>query len=260
MHWEVNKPKSVVAMKKRDNSFILFIVLFLFGIVLCVQIRSTLDALEKKAASAVKLDDLKKRCDEAADDVDRIKALIDEENKKGDNFLEDFAVKSGDSSLIKELETIKLQAGWTDVKGPGLEIVLNDAVRKPGEELLADYDPNKKIIHDSDIMETLNELKKAGAQAISINGERIITASQPVCTGPTIKINNTRHAVPYTIKAIGNPDAMYDGLSNSRVVQIGRIYGKQIDITKSNEVIVSGYKGNLKYLISGLEVVENEVR
>ena len=68
--------------------------------------------------------------------------------------------------------------------------------------------PSWFIIHDYDIRTILNELKTAGAQAIAINGERVVPMSEQICVGPTIIINDNRYPVPYIIEAIGEPDGL----------------------------------------------------
>ena len=62
------------------------------------------------------------------------------------------------------------------------------------------------IIHDDDLLRVINELRAAGAEAIAINGERIVAMSEIRCAGPTLSVNNNRSAPPYEIKAIGNPN------------------------------------------------------
>ena len=61
------------------------------------------------------------------------------------------------------------------------------------------------IIHDEDLLRVLNELCAAGAEAISINDQRIVATTEVRCAGPTVSVNNVRSAPPYVIKAIGNP-------------------------------------------------------
>ena len=95
---------------------------------------------------------------------------------------------------VKRLETL---AGFTDVEGPGVTIIMQDstAVNTTGDE--ADY-----LIHDSDLLSVINELRSAGAEAISLNGERLIATSEVRCTGAVVTVNGRRYAAPYIIFAI----------------------------------------------------------
>ena len=92
-------------------------------------------------------------------------------------------------------------AGLTDVEGPGVSVILNDskAENTTGDE--ADY-----LIHDSDLLSVINELRDAGAQAISFNGERILATSEVRCAGSVVMVNGKRFAAPFIIYAIGDPD------------------------------------------------------
>jgi len=156
------------------------------------------------------------------------------------------------NELLNKRQELLVLNGFTDVKGSGVVITLNDA---PARE---EMDPSQLIIHDMDIVQILNVLRSAGAQAISINDERIITTSRHFCVGPTILINQKRYPVPYVIKAIGDPDEMYNAIEQSEAVIIMRIYNIQVDVRKESEILIPGYKvyGNIENMISGLEVVE----
>jgi uncharacterized protein YlxW (UPF0749 family) len=68
------------------------------------------------------------------------------------------------------------------------------------------------IIHDTDIAAVVNELKASGAEAISVNGQRIVAVSPIRCVGPTIMVNFTPQSPPFIIKAIGNPKTLKTGV------------------------------------------------
>jgi uncharacterized protein YlxW (UPF0749 family) len=157
-----------------------------------------------------------------------------------------------DDRLSREWETIKLHTGLVGVEGPGITITLDDApVREP------DMPASWFIIHDLDIRTMLNDLKAAGAQAIAINGERVVPMSEQICAGPTIIMNGNRYPVPYVIEAIGDPDALYEAISYSYKVAELREFNILVDIKKSNKIRISKFSGadKLDRYISGLEVV-----
>ena len=156
------------------------------------------------------------------------------------------------NDLMQERKEALLYSGMTDVKGSGVIVTLNDAPARTG------VDPSELIIHDMDIIEILNDLRAAGAQALAINDERILAISKQFCAGPTILINQNRYPVPYIIKAIGDPEALYTALEESEAVIIMRIYNIQVDIRKEQEMVIPRYKTyyqGIEKLISGLEVV-----
>ena len=104
------------------------------------------------------------------------------------------------------LTEAQLLAGLTPVQGPGIIVTLNDS-QKLAPHIPAGFAP-PNLIHDTDIAAVVNELKAAGAEAISVNGQRLVATSAIRCVGPTIFINYTPQAPPFVIKAIGDSKAL----------------------------------------------------
>ena len=111
---------------------------------------------------------------------------------------------------LTELEnTIKAGnkvVGLSEVTGNGLVITVNDNQKISLNSWLAD--PNLLIVHDTDLIYIVNELKNAGAEAISINEQRIVTTSSIECDGNVIMVNGEKIGAPFEIKAIGLPEAL----------------------------------------------------
>ena len=114
--------------------------------------------------------------------------------------------------LSKDLANAQFLAGLTDVKGPGVVAVMNDSKLPYPQDLPPGMQP-QNIIHDTDIGLVVNELKAAGAEAISVNGQRLVAVSPIRCAGPTIFVNNTPQTPPYVIKAIGDPKTLAAALN-----------------------------------------------
>jgi uncharacterized protein YlxW (UPF0749 family) len=127
-------------------------------------------------------------------------------------------------ALSKQLQEIKLFAGLTPVEGEGVIVVLSDSTKGPelAKQLAGGQDQGQEyqnqlsnfLVHDQDIVGVVNELKQAGAEAISVNGQRIVATSSIRCVGPICYINHkpTGGAAPYTITAIGSPRELEEGL------------------------------------------------
>ncbi len=96
--------------------------------------------------------------------------------------------------------------GLSEVTGSGIVITVNDNQKVSLSNLLTD--PNELIVHDTDLMRIVNELKNVGAEAISINGQRIISTSSIECEGNVVMVNGEKIAAPFVIKAIGFPEAL----------------------------------------------------
>jgi uncharacterized protein YlxW (UPF0749 family) len=240
-------------MKKTGSQYIFLIVFLIFGIVVAIQIKSTLYAKRLTASNTISVDMLKEDLAKAQSETDKLNAAIDENLAVRNNTIKSFIDQQNDDKLAVDWGKVKLSTGLVDVIGPGITIKLDDApAREP------DTPVNWLIIHDQDIKVILNELKKAGAQAISINGERIVPMSEQVCAGPTILINDNRHSVPYYIEAIGDPDLLYESISTcSRVAEMTE-FNIRVEITKVKELKLSKFSGAgmLDRYISGLEEVK----
>lgn len=158
--------------------------------------------------------------------------------------LKNMQKKDIDQLTIREIERLKMNANMLEVKGPGIIVILNDskAFSKPLES------QNPYLIHDEDLLKTINELRAAGAEALSLNDERIIATSEIRCAGPTVSVNNKRSSPPYVIKAIGNPKTLEASLNmRGGIVETLKVWGIQISVKTENDVVIKPYKDEFKY-------------
>ena len=112
------------------------------------------------------------------------------------------------ASLNKQVTEDQIALGLVEVKGPGIVMTIDDS------ELAHQIPDNKEpfLLHDYDLWPVVNELHAAGAEAISVNGQRLVGATAIRCAGPVLKINDAPVASPFMIKAIGDPKAMSSAL------------------------------------------------
>ena len=141
-----------------------------------------------------------------------------------------------------ELEQVNMILGKTDVEGEGIEIIIRDTENEEISQINAD-----------DLLVIVNALKLAGAEAISINDERIINMSDIVNINSTssydlfIKVNGQRILAPYVIKAIGNPTYLESALlGNGGYVDELKKIGHDISIEKPNKVEITKYNDEIK--------------
>jgi len=127
--------------------------------------------------------------------------------------------------LNKELEQANIIAGKTDVEGKGIIITINES--------------EEDKIEVNDLLIIINTLKASGAEAISINDERIVNMTDIVSINDTfIKVNSQRIEIPYVIKAIGNQTYLESALlgSGGYVDELKKL-GYNISMEKDNMVI-----------------------
>ena len=110
------------------------------------------------------------------------------------------------TDLENEIKNGNKVLGMSEVSGNGIVITINDNQDIALSNWLAD--PNLLIVHDADLISVVNELKNAGAEAISINEQRLVTTSAIECDGNIIKVNGEKIGAPFTVKAIGLPEVL----------------------------------------------------
>lgn len=138
--------------------------------------------------------------------------------------------------------------GLSEVTGKGIIIKLNDNQKISLNTWLSD--PNELIVHDTDLINIVNELKNAGAEAISINNQRIVTTTAIECDGNVIKINGEKIAAPFEIKAIGVPESL---ISISRFggyvdyLEEYRYLDVKVESYDKEKITIPKYSGVIKF-------------
>jgi uncharacterized protein YlxW (UPF0749 family) len=145
--------------------------------------------------------------------------------------------------LQEELQKVQISAGTIPVEGPGVTVTLNDS----NVELQPGDNANYSIVHDTDLILVVNELKASGAEAIAINGERITAMSEIRCAGTLILVNSTRIGPPFVIEAIGNPDLLESGLMlNGGHLTTLKVLGLEVSVQKAQNLKLQAYNGPMK--------------
>ena len=164
--------------------------------------------------------------------------LVDTNNKINE-YNEKMQSNAATKELVnKELTEAKINFGLTDVTGEGIVVTLTDT-----EELAYDAD---------DLLELVNELRSAGAEAIAINGERIVNTSDVVnITSSIIKVNSKNISSPYVIKAIGDNTYLKSALTiKNGYYDIKQKSDYKIKIEEKTNIEIKKYSKsiNLKYI------------
>lgn len=222
-----------------------------FGIVCCIltlgisiQLKTVNDA-NSTVSQTLTSNDLRDQALKWKEKYD--KAVIDLE--KSTTQLEEIrlqSVQNDETSIYKE-EEIKLDntlLGLTDVKGDGLIITLKDNNSISQSKL----DPLDSIeyylVHAGDLVTVVNDLRNAGAEAISINGQRITNSSAIFCAGNVVKVNGEKISSPIEIKAIGSPELLYGSMTiPGGYLQIMEETGVIVDVKKASNITINKFEG-----------------
>ncbi|MGF7058814.1 DUF881 domain-containing protein [Brassicibacter mesophilus] len=233
--------------KKFDGKMSLVILSILLGTLLSIQMKRNIDDYDLVSLKSIQL--MKNEVDNVHKEISDLNKLIDKKKKELKDF-EDALDDNGDAAdvLQKEIDETKLLAGLEDVQGPGIRVIVADNADR---EIIGS-NINEDIIHDSDIQIILNDLRRAGAEAISINGQRVLSRSEVKCGGPIIRINNRSSANPFVITAIGDPKVLYAAINapNSHGWILREVYKIKVETVIKDNVYVPKYYwtgSNFKY-------------
>lgn len=142
-------------------------------------------------------------------------------------------------NLRNELEQNNTLLGYNEVSGQGLIVVLKDANSAKVIGNATDY-----IVHDGDLLEVINALKNAGAEAISINGERIVNTTAITCAGNITKVNGEKVGSPFEIKAIGLTEKLNGALTMpGGYLELLEDDGVQVEVKEAQNIVIPKYNG-----------------
>lgn len=145
-----------------------------------------------------------------------------------------------------ELYQSKLVLGTTAVEGEGIEIMLKDQNFKSSDNL-TQQEMKAGLVHDFDLINVVNDLRNAGAEAISINGQRVIQSTEILCGGPYVYINGVKVLGPFHISAIGNKSVLKEYMMMDQNYLKMLIQRKiNVSVSESSKVQIPAYDGKIK--------------
>lgn len=144
--------------------------------------------------------------------------------------------------LENKIKKDNLLLGNTNVSGNGVVITLTD-----GQTDSVLLEPENLIIHAENVLAVVNELKNAGAEAISINGQRVVNTTAIPCDGNVIIVNGSKISSPIEISAIGLPEMLSTLNRAGGTLERFKNYGKGVDFKKNNNVKIPKYSGVITF-------------
>lgn len=117
------------------------------------------------------------------------------------------------TDLQQQVESLELAAGVAAVQGPGITVVLDDAPR----DILDDAGElvNEAVVHQQDIQAVANALWAGGAEAMTIQGQRVVSTTGIKCIGNTVRLQDVPYSPPYVISAVGNVDTLLSSVNSN---------------------------------------------
>lgn len=240
----MKKGKITISITIGISCFLLLLIIFMqFKVIYQTDITS-IDTMRE--------DDLKTELANWKEKYNETEQKYNEENEKLRKYKEESSSdKKIKNNLEEELENAKLMLGITDVEGPGLVITLRNPENIDQKEL--EENNQEQRVTASELMILVNYLKEAGAEAISINNERIVNKTDfaQIDDKNYIKINSKRVLEPFEIKAIGDAEYLKGTLIGSGYYnRMTKEYGQRVQLEDKKKITINKYDGKLdtKYL------------
>lgn len=220
-------------------SIVLGIMCFALTAGICIQIKTVKNSNSTVSQSYTENNlraevlKYKERYDNKIKEIEKIDKELEEEIQKA---------TENNSELSDAQEQIKVGnkiLGLSEVKGPGVTITVKDS----DIEATNLVDSSKYLVHDKDILDIVNELKNAGAEAISINDERIVLTTSIICGGNVININEEKIGSPFVIKAIGLPETLANLSRPDGTLARLKERKIKVELQKNNDITIPKYTG-----------------
>jgi uncharacterized protein YlxW (UPF0749 family) len=149
--------------------------------------------------------------------------------------------------LGQEAARLAPAAGATPVRGPAIRVELDDA---PHLDAVPDgFQPDDLVVHQQDVQAVVNALWSAGAEAMMLQDQRVVSTSAVRCVGNVLILQDRVYSPPYRITAIGDPARMERALDDSEALQIYREYvdavGLGWSVQRLGTIRMPGYEGSL---------------
>lgn len=224
----------------------LTVVAFLFGALLAVQLRASQTLRANRAAETQSLVAEKQKV------KDTQKELFEEARNRASLQLKLAALqdklKNGQvidtkqlNSLNQQIKKLQVAAGLATVSGKGIVIRLSDNANA-AKDAVGAFLPG--LVHDYDVLQVVNELRAAKADAISVNKTRITGYTPIRCVGPVIYVNWEPAAAPFVIEAIGDPQVLSSAMKMpGGILENLENQGLGVKIWTSNSLTIAASAG-----------------
>lgn len=146
-------------------------------------------------------------------------------------------------ALQERIDEMAAPAGLTPVRGPGLVVSLNDSSIEPEPGT----DANDLVIHEQDLHAVINALWTGGAEAMSVNGERVLATTAVRCVGSVLLVHGRTYSPPYVIHAVGDDVLLENALRRDPAVErfaaAARVFQLGFTVTAEDALELPAYEG-----------------
>lgn len=215
------------------------IICILFTSIMFVQFKSV-QVIEASGVGQKRETELRTEYSALKDKSDEMKQQLEEIQNTTKEYIDQSSDVQATMDLLKsDVDKARCDLGYTDVKGPGIILTIADGKNAANVK--------EQVVTYNDLIMAINELKYAGAEAISLNDERVVNNSFVANISEYMVMNDNRISGPYTIKVIGDSKNLESVINiKGGIKDYLESYNKQISYTVENEVYINKYNGNIE--------------
>ena len=231
-------------MNKKRNIIVIGIVCCILTLGIAVQLR-TIDNTNTMVSKTSENTELRDSAIKWKEKYDQSIANLENAENELKNIRQN-ATQNNPEAIEKEMELANnnVNLGLTDVTGPGVIITLSDNENATSENIGLTEDIRDYLVHDSNLREVIRKLKNSGAEAISINDQRLVFNTWVTCSGNVIRVNGVKVGSPFEIKAIGSPELLYGNLEQT-IKKLNNL-GIIVNIEKKDNINITKYSGTIQ--------------
>jgi uncharacterized protein YlxW (UPF0749 family) len=120
----------------------------------------------------------------------------------------------------KRIQKLADPAGLVPRTGPGVTVTLSDAPEEVINNTTRDL--NYLVVHQQDIQAVVNAMWKAGAEAVTVQGQRVVTTTGIKCEGNAVQLQGVPYSQPYVISAVGDQTELLNEIGNDSYLKVYR--------------------------------------
>jgi uncharacterized protein YlxW (UPF0749 family) len=205
--------------------------------------------LDLRAASVTDLASVVSQEKQRTDGLQAQVAQLDREVARLSHRVDDPAVVR----LQRQVAALRGPVGLEAVNGPGVQVTLDDAPSSEIDKVVQQGGPvtsDMLVVHQQDIQAVVNALWAGGAEAITINGQRIIATTGIKCVGNTVILHGVPYSPPYRIAAIGDPSGMTASLAADPYIEAYQTFVQRFHLgyrlQDEPALTMPGYTGSIE--------------
>jgi uncharacterized protein YlxW (UPF0749 family) len=222
------------------------VLVFVVAGVLFVTSSLASGGLDLRASSVTDLDTVVRQQRNRTDDQQQRVADLTREVDRLGKAVNDTEV----SAVQRQVEALRGPAGFDEVHGPAITVVLSDAPKAEIDRAVdeGEVSADQLVVHQQDIQAVVNALWSGGAEAMTLQKQRVISTTGIKCVGNTVVLHGVPYAPPYRITAIGDLGSLQVALDSSDYIAGYKTYvvahNLGYEVSTDDDVTLPAYDGS----------------